>query len=74
MATPRPKEFVAATDFTHMGKSFVKGDPITQPSILQSLLRFGDTFAVAKTATRHADSPTGPTEGEVTEPESEEDI
>lgn len=72
MGTPRPKEFFAATSFSIPGVgSYEAGDPITDPATLRSLLRFGDTFAT--TATRHADSTTEPTEGEVNEPKSEED-
>ena len=54
MATPKPKVFRAAREFSHSGSHFKKGDPVDGIA-LQTALRYGERFVVA--ATRRNDVP-----------------
>jgi hypothetical protein len=42
----RPKQFVAACDFSHGPHQFAAGDPIPEGRVLGRLLEFGDAFVV----------------------------
>lgn len=64
----RPKQFVAARDFTIGTQAFRQGDPIPHGLTLQRLLRHGDKFAV-KTSTS-VEQPADPPEGEAIPAES----
>ncbi|HEY3484619.1 MAG TPA: hypothetical protein VGK49_04500 [Ilumatobacteraceae bacterium] len=44
MATPRPKQFVAARDFMYARRSYRRGDPLTDRWTIAQLARHGDKF------------------------------
>lgn len=49
--TIRPK-YTAATDFSVAGHHFTPGDPVTEPIVLDAVLRFGDRFVTTETSRR----------------------
>jgi len=47
--TVRPK-YIATADFRCARRSFVAGDEVTDPIVLDAVLRFGDRFVTTDTA------------------------
>lgn len=50
MATPQPKVFTAATNFTYGGRRYKTGDPITDRRTIALVNTYGKRFVVGKKA------------------------
>jgi hypothetical protein len=60
---PKPKQFIAARAVTVAGRSYSVGEPVDDPRVLASLLRFGDKFvAVKRSKSASAETPTAESE------------
>lgn len=47
-SAPKPKQFVAARNFTHAWQRYEKGQPIEDRRLIADLLHYGDRFITVK--------------------------
>lgn len=66
---PKPKKFVAATNFSHRFKSYKTGEPVDDPRVVDRLVRYGDRFIVAQRS-KAASAETPAVDTATTPPES----
>ena len=69
--TVRPK-YIAVADFRCARRSFVVGDEVTDPVVLDAVLRFGDRFVTTDTARARKGSTADATPAEAPTPNSKE--
>jgi hypothetical protein len=60
---PKPKKFVAVREITVGGRHYNVGDPVDDPRVLATVLRYGDQFvAVKRSKSASAETPTAESE------------